>query len=296
MVQDVLNAMSLASIYLLFATGMGLVWGTTGILNFAHGSLFLSSIYITHVVAQHLTVSIFGALVIAMLVGAALAVLLYACGFGVILRRVQDRSSAELQLLMAGIGFDGLLVALIAHNTLSEPFGLSETTFRTSTYEFLGAYVTDIRIGVILLAVALTAAIGIWVRKARSGLAMRAIGVDPETSALMGVNRGRMTLGVMAVSGALGGLAGVFLVYVSASVVPTSGTNLLIKGFAIIVLGGVGSMLGVVVGAVTLGVAETVINTYTSGSWVNAVAFGLIFLVLLLRPQGLFGRTEVRRV
>ncbi|GAA2588659.1 branched-chain amino acid ABC transporter permease [Dactylosporangium fulvum] len=293
--QDAINTVSLASIYLLFATGMSLVWGTTGILNFAHGSLFLASIYAAHIVALETTLSFVGAMIVGVVVGAVLAVVLYIGAFNLVLRRVRDKASAELQILIAGIGFDGLLVAIIARNTLSEPFGLSNTTYRTVTYDVFGAFVTNTRIYVVILALALTTAIGVWAKRTRSGLAMRAIGVDPEIASLMGVNRGRMTLMIMAISGALAGLTGVLLVYVSAAVVPTTGTNLLIKGFAIVVLGGVGSMTGVVVGALTLALAETIINTYTPGSWVNAVAFGLILVVLLLRPQGLFGKKEVRR-
>jgi branched-chain amino acid transport system permease protein len=111
----------------------------------------------------------------------------------------------------------------------------------------------------------------------------------------MGINRRRLALGTMAVSGALAGLAGVMFTYTTSAITPESGDTLLIKAFAIIILGGVGSMAGVAFGAFALAAVETLVLTYTSGSWVDAVAFGLIFLVLLARPAGVFGRKEVRR-
>ncbi|GAB92085.1 ABC transporter permease subunit, partial [Gordonia rhizosphera] len=132
-------------------------------------------------------------------------------------------------------------------------------------------------------------------KKSRQGLALRAIGVDAEVSEGMGVNRNGLALGTMAMAGALAGLAGVLLTLQLGAIAPESGDPLLIKAFAIIVLGGLGSMGGAVLGAYILAAAETLLIHLHFGTWVDAVSFGLIFLVLLLRPQGLFGRKEVRR-
>jgi branched-chain amino acid transport system permease protein len=99
----------------------------------------------------------------------------------------------------------------------------------------------------------------------------------------------------MGVAGGLAGLAGVLFTFSIGAITPESGETLLVKAFAIIILGGVGSTLGVAVGAYILAFAETYVLVYTSGTWVEAISFGLIFAVLLLRPAGLFGRKEVRR-
>jgi branched-chain amino acid transport system permease protein len=135
----------------------------------------------------------------------------------------------------------------------------------------------------------------VWLRRSKQGLALRSIGVDPETASLMGINRRQLALVTMAVSGAMAGLAGVLFTYALGAITPESGDTLLVKAFAIIILGGVGSMAGVIFGAFALAAAEVVVLTNTSGSWVDAVSFGLIFLVLLARPAGVFGRKEVRR-
>ena len=99
----------------------------------------------------------------------------------------------------------------------------------------------------------------------------------------------------MAISGGLAGLAGVLFTFSLGAITPESGDTLLVKAFACIILGGVGSMVGVAFGSSFLAAAEAVVLTQTSGSWVEAVSFGLIFLVLLVRPAGVFGRKEVRR-
>jgi branched-chain amino acid transport system permease protein len=137
--------------------------------------------------------------------------------------------------------------------------------------------------------------VAIWLRRSKHGLALRSIGVDAETASLMGVNRRRLALGTMAVSGATAGLAGILFTYAQSAITPESGDILLIKAFAVIILGGVGSMAGVIFGAFALAAAETYVLGHTSGSWTDAIAFGLIFLVLLARPAGAFGRKEVRR-
>jgi branched-chain amino acid transport system permease protein len=111
----------------------------------------------------------------------------------------------------------------------------------------------------------------------------------------MGIDRRALALGTMAVSGAMAGLAGVLFTYSLGAIVPESGDTLLVKAFAIIILGGVGSMVGVLFGSYFLAACEVSILTNTNGSWVDAVSFGLIFLVLLVRPSGAFGRKAVRR-
>lgn len=112
---------------------------------------------------------------------------------------------------------------------------------------------------------------------------------------MMGIDRRRLAIATMTVSGALAGLSGVLFTFGLGAITPESGDTLLVKAFACIILGGVGSMIGVLFGSFFLAAAETLVLTQTTGSWVEAVSFGLIFLMLLVRPNGVFGRKEVRR-
>jgi branched-chain amino acid transport system permease protein len=295
MLQTLISAVSLGSIYLLFALGMSVVWGTIGILNFAHGVNFMFAAFVTYLVDQRVELSLLGLVAIGVTVGALMSVATEVLVFEPILRRAKDFRSAELQILIAAIGVATIPLAIAQYQTRSNPFGFTSTTFTSKTYEFFGARISTTQIIIIVAGLGISAVMAYWLQRSRRGLALRAIGVDSETTSLMGVNRGRMAIGIMAVAGALAGLAGVLLTLNLGAITPESGDTLLVKAFAAVILGGVGSVAGVVVGSFALALIETIVLTETSGTWVGAVSFGIIFLVLLIRPQGLFGRAEVRR-
>lgn len=294
MAQDVLNALTLGGLYLLFALGMSLAWGTIGILNFAHGSIFMFAAWTAHLVVREVALPMPVMLLIGAFVGAALSLLVQVLAFEPIQRRAKDHRQAELQILIGGIGIAIIPLALAQRFTGSIPFGYSNGTFRVDTYD-VGLRISNVQIVTLVAAFGLALLIGWWLRAARPGLALRGIGVDPEVASLMGVDRRRLALLTMAVAGGLAGLAGVLLTYYLGSIAPETGDAFLLKAFAAIILGGVGSIAGIVLGAVVLAGIETLVLVTTSGTWAPAIAFGVIFLMLLVRPTGLLGRQEVRR-
>jgi branched-chain amino acid transport system permease protein len=293
--QEVLSAISLGSIYLLFSLGMSLTWGTIDVLNFAHGSIFMFSTFCAYLILGTTSLPFLAVVLIGVLIGGALSLLMQIGAFEPILKRARNKRSAEMQILIGGIGIATIPLAIAQVQTKSNPFGLSQSTFHVNVWHAGGVRITNVAVITIVVGLLLWGAIAVWLRRSKQGLALRSIGVDAETASLMGINRRRLALATMAVSGGLAGLAGVLFTYAQSAITPESGDTLLIKAFAIIILGGVGSMTGVIVGSFALAAVETLVLTYTSGSWVDAVAFGLIFLVLLARPAGLFGRKEVRR-
>lgn len=293
--QEVLSAISLGSIYLLFSLGMSLTWGTIDVLNFAHGSIFMFATFCAYLILGTTALPFPIVVLIGVAIGAALSLLMQVGAFEPILKRARNKRSAEMQILIGGIGIATIPLAIAQVQTKSNPFGLSNSTFHVNVWHAGSLRITNVAVITIVVGLVLWGAIAFWLRRSKQGLALRSIGVDAETASLMGINRRRLALGTMAVSGGLAGLAGVLFTYAQSAITPESGDTLLIKAFAIIILGGVGSMTGVIVGSFALAAVETIVLTYTSGSWVDAVAFGLIFLVLLARPAGLFGRKEVRR-
>jgi branched-chain amino acid transport system permease protein len=295
MLQDLINALSLGSIYLLFALGMSLVWGTIGILNFAHGAIFMFAAFVAHLIVDEMRLPMIALIVIGAAVGAVLSVAVQVLAFQPILRRAKDHRTGEMQILIGGIGVAAIPLAIAAEVTKSNPFGFSASSYASHSYSLLGFRVTNTQLVVIVVALAFGIGVSAWLRSSRSGLALRSIGVDPETASLMGVNRRVLALATMGIAGGLAGLAGVLLTYNLGAIAPESGDVLLVKAFAAVILGGVGSMAGVVVGAYVLALAETLVLTQTSGLWVDAVSFGVIFAVLLFKSEGLFGRKEVRR-
>lgn len=295
MLQELINAVALGSIYLLFALGMSLAWGTIGILNFAHGAIFMFSAFTGYLVVREVRLPLIVLVLIGVIVGAVMSVAVQVLAFQPILRRAKDHRTAEMQMLIGGIGVAAVILAVAQEITKSNPFGFSNSSFRAHVYTVGAARISTTQIAIIVAGLALGFGMAYWLRVSKSGLALRSIGVDAETASVMGINRNRLGLLTMAIAGALAGLAGVLLTYNLGAITPESGDTLLLKAFAVIILGGVGSMTGVIVGAYILAFAESIILTQTSGLWVDAVSFGLIFIVLLVRPQGIFGRREVRR-
>jgi branched-chain amino acid transport system permease protein len=294
-VQEILGAVTLGSIYLLFALGMSVTWGTIDILNFSHGSIFMFSVFVSYVMLQHGEQPFLVVCLIGIVAGATLSLVIQLVAFDQILRRSTDKRTAEMQILIGGIGVAGVPLVIAQNYTKSNPFGLRNSSFHVDSWELFGLRITNVAAVTIVVSLLIWGAVALWLRRSRHGLALRAIGVDSETAALMGVDRRRLALYAMAFSGALAGLAGILFTFGLGAITPESGDTLLLKAFACIVLGGVGSMAGIAFGAFFLAFAETVLLTQTSGSWADAVSFGLIFAVLLLRPAGVFGRKEVRR-
>jgi branched-chain amino acid transport system permease protein len=295
MLQDLINAAVLGSIYTLFALGMSLTWGTLGILNFAHGSIFMFSSFVAYLAVREVALPLPVLLLIGAAAGAVLSVVLDRLLFQPIQRRNHDHRIAELQILIGGIGIAGIPIALAQRATDNTSFGLHQSSYGPTTYRFAGVHITTTQIFILVACLVLAAGVGLWISRSQSGLALRSIGVDAETASLMGVARRSLSTLTMALAGALAGTAGVLLTFYLGALAPESGDHFLIKAFAAIILGGVGSTLGAVVGSFVLAACETLVITQTSGTWVDAVSFGLILVMLLVRPQGLFGKREVRR-
>jgi branched-chain amino acid transport system permease protein len=295
MTQDIINTVVLGCIYVLFAVGMSMVWGTTGILNFAHGSIFMFSAFVGYLIVRDVRLPFVALVAIGIGVGMVLSVLIDVLAFQPIMRRAPTLAAGELQILIGGIGIASILVALAQRETLGNPFGFTNSSFVTEVYQIGAIRISNIQIIAVVTTVVLTTGVIWWLRSSQSGLGLRSIGVDPETAGLMGVDRRRLSLAAMAAAGGLAGLGGVLLTFHLSALDPSSGDRLVIKAFAAIVLGGLGSVPGTVLACFILAASETIVLTQTSGSWVDAVSFGLIFIMLLVRPQGLLGRREVRR-
>ena len=293
--QAIINALTSGSIYLLFALGMSVAWGTIGVLNFAHGAVFMFTAFILYLVTASVPLSLPMLLILGAVIGAVLSAATQLLVFEPIQRRATDAHRAELQILVGGIGVASILLALAQRSTQSVPFGFPPTTMSVTSYQVLGAQITNIQLLILVFALLLAGGVGYWLSSSRVGLGLRGIGVDPEVATMMGIDRRRLARGTMAIAGAMAGVAGVLLTLNLGSIVPETGDVFLLKGFAAIVLGGVGTVRGTALGAFVLAGAETALITTTSGQWVDAIAFALIFAMLLFRPRGLLGQKEVRR-
>jgi len=293
--EQLINAIVLGAVYCLFALGLSLTWGTLNVLNLAHGAVFMFSAFTCYLITQradiHLPIAV--VLVVAVVAGALMELCLDVLVFRQIKRRSRTQGEAEMSMLIGSIGASAILVTIAEQLTADTPFTVTAAPVKASVYHLgSGVYVTNVEIVITVVALVLTVGFALWIQRSQMGRAMRAIAYDAPTSGLMGISEGRMSALAMAISGATAGAAGVFLTVYLDSLTADSGSDLLLKAFAVVVLGGVGSIWGTLIGAFILAGGETLVTATTSGIWTSAVSFGLIIAVLLIRPSGLFGKVK----
>jgi branched-chain amino acid transport system permease protein len=296
MIAQLVNALVLGSVLLLFSLSLSLVWGILDVLNLAVGALFLFSGYLAYRIGESVTWP-FVVVVVLCMIGAGLAaVVIELVAFGPIRDRIPNKRQAELAALVASLGASIVLGQLVSNWTANEIFVPSAKIFATREYHWGSVAISNIDIIITVAAIAVAVATQLWVSRTRQGRAVRSLAYAPTTASLMGVNVRLLAMTTMFVSGAIAGLAGVLLAYQITGENAQTGATYLLSAFSIIVVGGVGSILGAVVASYVLAIAETAIIAYGPGGYSAGVAFALIFIFLLFRPQGLFARRLTERV
>jgi branched-chain amino acid transport system permease protein len=276
---QVLNGISLGALLMIVSSGLAMIYGLRGVMNFAHGALYMIGAYTAFAVTTK--TSFWFALIVAPLVLAVLGAVLELGVF----RRVERRSPIEVALIAFGIALiiERLVVLIWGSNTkpVPAPGALS------GTVSFLGTSYPSYRLTVIGITLLVAASLVIWLLRSRTGLYIRAASHDTETSAVLGVNVDRTSLIVVCLGAALAGLAGTLAApFVSAS--PGMDTAILINTLIVVVVGGLGSIWGAMVIGMVLGLLQIMGNVWLP-SVSTLVPYALLIAVLLFRPQGLAG-------
>jgi branched-chain amino acid transport system permease protein len=277
---QVLNGISLGALLMIVSSGLAMIYGLRGVMNFSHGALYMVGAYVAYAVTTRTT--FWFALAVAPLALAAVGALLE---LG-ILRRVTRRSPIEVALITFGLALlvERTVVLVWGSNThpVPAPSALS------GTVSFLGTSYPAYRLVVIGITLLVAAALILWLRRSRTGLHIRASSHDTETSAVLGVNVDRMSLIVVCVGAALAGLAGTLAApFVSAS--PGMDTTILINALIVVVVGGLGSIEGAMAIGLALGLLQIMGNVWLP-SVASLVPYALLISILLWRPQGLAGK------
>lgn len=296
MIQQLVNAMALGSIYTLFSLGLSLSWGILNVLNLAHGAIFTVGALVAYLLtSQFAGLSLWVVLPVAVAVCATLAFLMELLAFGPIRRRSRNELDAEMRTLIASVAAASILVAVVGAASHEQAFPISDSLIPRHVFEIAGLRITNIQLIIFATAVGLSALLVLFVRKTKHGRALRAVAFDRTASGLVGISAGRLQGQAMALSGGLAGVAGVLLAIYLGSAEAHMGDPLLLKAFAIIILAGVGSLGGAVVFGFSLALLETIVG-YSFGADVrDALAFGLILGILIIRPQGLVARAGWQR-
>lgn len=290
--QQLLNGVFIGSIYALFAIGFTLVFGILDRLNLAHPAVFAASAFVGIELVERVGLSIWMALPLVFVFGGVMGLIIERVAF----RPLKNRPDAHFAGLISSIAIAGMIIALLqwryGPNTRRFPAG----SFPETRFEVLGANMTLVQVVVVVVSLALVVGLTWLVVRSRLGRAMRAIAENPTAARVLGINVDRVTATTFAISSALGAVAGALFAMNVNSAQLGMGSAIELKGLAVIIVGGMGSLPGALVGGLVLGLAEVFAIQYIGSSWRDLIAFGLLFVILLVRPQGLFGARKVREV
>jgi branched-chain amino acid transport system permease protein len=288
--QYLLSGLSTGSIYALVALGLALIYRSTRILNFAHGDITTAGTFFAFMlIGFQLPFAV--TFLLALLFGAGLAMAFYFC----VLIPAQRREANQLSQITLTLGLGLILQGLVAYfggtEPQSFPFPLSDTT----TYSFGTFIISQLSLGTIGVGLLVCVLLYLLVQKTRLGLAMRGTSENLPAAQTMGIPTRQILALSWGLAALLGVLAGIFLAP-TFLLDPFFMLEPFLKGFAAAILGGLNSLPGAVVGGLILGVSESLAGGFISVAFKNTLAFLIIILVLLLRPEGLLGKEFKERI
>lgn len=286
--EHVINGLQIGSIYALVALGYSMVYGIVKLINFAHGDIIMVASYVTWWMITSLKLPVWVAI---------LCAVAFSAGFGMLIEKVAYkplRKSARISLLITAIG-----ISLLLQNLAQLIFSADPRMFAN----FLEGEValgsmslplkTVVTIGVtVVLMVGLT----LLVNYTKLGKAMRAVSEDNAAAQLMGINVNTTISFTFGLGSALAAVAAVLYCCSYSMISPTMGSMLGLKAFVAAVLGGIGSLPGAMVGGVCVGLVEALTKGYISSQLADAFVFGILILVLLIKPTGILGRKVSEKV
>jgi len=296
--QQLTNGLTIGSIYALVALGYTMVYGVLKLINFAHGDLFTIGAYLGLTLLTSMGLSdhlgpLAGILVLVLMVMGLLAIL------GALLDRAAYRPLRESPRLSAVVSALGASIFL--QNTVMLIYGARSQAYPAdiipmTALEIFGLYIPVARILVLVLSFILMAALYLYIQKTRVGTAIRAAAIDQGAARLMGIDVNRVILYVFLIGPALGGAAGVMVGLLYGQIQFTMGWSFGLKAFTAAILGGIGNIPGAMVGGILLGVIEALGAQYISIAWKDAIAFGVLILILIVRPTGLLGERVADKI
>ena len=289
--QQLLNALTLGSVYALFALGFTLVFGVLAVINLSHGALFMVGSYAALAMVTRFQAPLWLAMLGAMLASGTLGLLVDV----LILKPLRLRNAPHLIPMIATIGVSIMLTTVAQGMFGAEAMRFPEETLPAGEYIIGNVHVRALEIAIVLISFILMAVMFTILKRSQLGRALRAISESPKAAWLLGIPVERLFHATSFVAAALGGIAGVLIALDFNAITPGMGQPMLHKGIAVIILGGMGDIRGALIGGLFLGFAEVISKAYLSSQMGDAVAFGLLFLILLVRPSGLFGRQLERK-
>ena len=282
-IQLIINGLIAGSIYALVALGFTIIYRTVNFFHFAHGAVYAVGAYLAY--------SLIISLGIHPLLGFILAVV-GAGVVGVIINQLvylplRRRKAPSLVFLIASFG-----VFIFIQNLLQLVYGAQILTMHNGQISegnsFCDAVITDTQILIVVVSVLLAGGLWLYIQKTKLGRAMRAVADDPIAASIVGINPEKIIMVVFAIGSALAGAAGI-LVSLETNITPTMGMDAILKGIIASIIGGIGSIRGALLGGLLLGLAENLGIWQISAGWKDCIAFAILIVFLLIRPNGIMG-------
>ena len=300
--QELVNGITTGALYSLIALGFSMVYGVLKLLNFAHGDLYMVGAYIGFFViqwfggAQHLTIAVPLLLVIMFVLAAGLV-----GGLGVAIERFAYRplrDAPRIAPLITAIGVSFFLEssALLLFGAQYRVYNTADFISLSSGIQIGSVTIDSVQILVLVLGVLLMVGLQLLVNRTRLGRQMRAVAADREAAEMLGINVNFVITATFFLGSALAGVAGIMGGLLFNQVTSTIGFIAGLKAFTAAVVGGIGSIPGAMLGGLLIGLAESFVTGYISSTYSNLIVFGILIVVMLLRPSGLLGRAQLQKV
>lgn len=286
--QQIVNGISLGSIYALIALGYTMIYGIIKLINFAHGDVYMIGAYIGFAATTYANLGFFPALIISMVACAVLGIVIEKIAYKPL------RNSTRIAVLITAIGVSLLLeyvmMFFVGAEVRSYPTAVSELAFS------IGSIPITMREIIIITSVVLMAILQFIVHKTKTGKAMRAVSIDQDAAQLMGIRVDKTISFTFAIGSALAGAAGVLVGIYYNSINPLMGIMPGLKAFVAAVFGGIGSIPGAMIGGLSIGVLETFVSGYGNSMYRDAAVFAFLIIILILKPTGLLGKNTREKV
>lgn len=280
-VQYLINGIALGSVYALIATGFSVIFNVLKFSNFSHGALMTLSAFTGYFIAAANGWGLVPTILVAIATGALVALL----GEFVAFRRILIRNTSPIYFFVSSITlgtlYEGLVVLKVGANFHNYP------RFFGRPYKWAGLVISQSDLIILVISAVALIVLAFVIQKTKLGRALRSVSFDRDTASLMGINVTRTIQFAFIISGALAGLAGVFL-GINYTLYPSLG-SLVVKGFIASVIGGLGSLPGAVIGAMLLGIVETSLISMVGSGYMPVFTFVIMLVFLLVRPRGIAG-------
>jgi branched-chain amino acid transport system permease protein len=295
--QQIFNGLLLGGVYALFAVGLTLSLGVLRVMNAAHGATLALSAILAIEAAQRVSLSFPLFVLVAAAAGGGIGIVLELFAFRPLRFAAagQVGGNVELPSFVASFAILFILQAIALHITGAQLVNVPLDVFQDKLIFVGDYYFRKVLIVTFVFAVAVLGILWLIIARTQFGRAVRAIAMDEEAAGMLGVNANRLKLITISASSALAGVAGALLAITFGAVDYQTGSAQLLRGFAVVILGGIGSVTGSLVGGLLLGLAEGLTIYFWGSNWQPAAAFVLLIGFLLIRPQGIFGKPQVER-